>query len=166
MKCSNAKVIFLATSITAGVVVPIAFYTSLALGSSQHSDAASAVLMAADMLKGNWLLKGWYLSTNSYYLTDLLFHLPLVLVLGINPLVMAVVPALLYTLVVGMVLLIVRRATTELADQMERYSRLAVAFSLVAIPGIFASHMTLVFTHPYGHPVFAARGYLPAYGIA
>ena len=37
-----------------------------------NSDSAILIPMAKDILKGNYLLNGWYISTNSYYFTDIL----------------------------------------------------------------------------------------------
>ncbi|WP_212373120.1 hypothetical protein [Acetobacter persici] len=53
-------------------VVLSAFYMSLAATLPLNSDSVSAVLEARDILHGNVLLRGWDLSTEPYYVTEIL----------------------------------------------------------------------------------------------
>nr|WP_159102929.1 hypothetical protein [Acetobacter persici] len=53
-------------------VVLSAFYMSLAATLPLNSDSVSAVLEAQDILHGNILLRGWDLSTEPYYVTEIL----------------------------------------------------------------------------------------------
>lgn len=61
-------------------VVLSAFYMSLAATLPLNSDSVSAVLEAQDILHGNVLLRGWDLSTEPYYVTEIL---PYVVVAGL-----------------------------------------------------------------------------------
>lgn len=56
------------------------FYMSLAATLPLNSDSVSAVLEAQDILHGNVLLHGWDLSTEPYYVTEIL---PYVVVVGL-----------------------------------------------------------------------------------
>jgi hypothetical protein len=64
------------------------------------SDDASIILNAQDMAGGNWLLKDWYLCTDSFYTTDLTFYVPAMMLFGFSDNLLSIVPCFLYSLVV------------------------------------------------------------------
>ncbi|MBV9381188.1 MAG: hypothetical protein JOY82_23600, partial [Streptosporangiaceae bacterium] len=65
-----------------------------------NSDGASNALQAWDMLHGNVLLHGWYLSDVSFYTTELPEYMLVEAVRGLGPDVVHICAALTYTLLV------------------------------------------------------------------
>jgi hypothetical protein len=64
------------------------------------SDGASSALQAWDMLHGNWLLHGWWLSDVSFYTTELPEYMFIETVRGLSPDVVHIAAGLTYTLLV------------------------------------------------------------------
>ncbi|WP_231866844.1 hypothetical protein [Acetobacter malorum] len=81
------------------------FYMSLAATLPLNSDSVSAVLEAQDILHGNVLLHGWDLSTEPYYVTEILPYVVLAGLAGWHLSFYYLVPAM---LMAGMVLLAFR----------------------------------------------------------
>ena len=73
-----------------------------------NSDGASNALQAWDMLHGNLLLHGWWLSDVSFYTTELPQYALLELVFGLHPSVVHLAGAMTYTLVVLLVALLAK----------------------------------------------------------
>jgi hypothetical protein len=71
-----------------------------------NSDSAATALQAWDMLHGNWLLHGWWMSDVSFYTTELPQYLLLELVGGFGVWVVHVAAAMSYTLIVVLVALL------------------------------------------------------------
>ena len=65
------------------------------------SDGAGNALQAWSMLHGNWLLRGWWLSDVSFYVTELPEYVLVETVRGLTPAVVHVSAALTYTLLVA-----------------------------------------------------------------
>ncbi|HLJ60977.1 MAG TPA: hypothetical protein VKZ50_14730 [bacterium] len=57
-----------------------------------NADPASNLLYAADIARGNWLLHGWTLPPDSYWFTDVLIYMVALPILGLNPVLLYVVP--------------------------------------------------------------------------
>jgi hypothetical protein len=72
------------------------------------SDGASNALQAWDMLHGNLLLHGWYLSDVSFYTTELPEYMLVETVRGLRPDVVHISAALTYTLLVLLAALVAR----------------------------------------------------------
>ena len=64
------------------------------------TDGAGNALQAWDMLHGNWLLRGWWLSDVSFYTTELPEYILVETVRGLSPDVVHVAAGLTYTLLV------------------------------------------------------------------
>jgi hypothetical protein len=73
-----------------------------------NSDGASNALQAWDMLHGNLLLHGWYLSDVSFYTTELPEYMLVEAVHGLGPDVVHISAALTYTLLVLLAALVAR----------------------------------------------------------
>jgi hypothetical protein len=72
------------------------------------SDAASNALQASDMLHGNWLLRGWWLSDVSFYTTELPEYILVEWVHGLRPDDVHICAAITYTLLVLLTALVAR----------------------------------------------------------
>ena len=81
----------------------------------ENSDEANILLMASDMLHGNVLLHGWYLSDVSFYTTELPQYALLERLIGLHADTAHVAAAMTYTLVVLMAALLARGATRQAA---------------------------------------------------
>jgi hypothetical protein len=79
----------------------------------ENSDEANILLMASDMLHGNVLLHGWYLSDVSFYTTELPQYALLERLIGLHADTAHVAAAMTYTLVVLMAALLARGATAQ-----------------------------------------------------
>ena len=94
--------------------VVIAFTCSLRLARTRavDSDGASQALQAWDMLHGNVLLHGWWLSDVSFYTTELPEYVLVELVRGLNQDVVHVAAATTYTLVLLLAALLAKGSAT------------------------------------------------------
>jgi hypothetical protein len=81
----------------------------------ENSDEANILLMASDMLHGNVLLHGWYLSDVSFYTTELPQYALLERLIGLHADTAHVAAAMTYTLVVLMAALLARGTTRQAA---------------------------------------------------
>ena len=78
----------------------------------ENSDEANILLMAWDMLHGNVLLHGWYLSDVSFYPTELPQYALLEAIIGLHADTAHVAAAMTYTLVVLLAVLLARGRTS------------------------------------------------------
>jgi hypothetical protein len=85
---------------SAAAAVLFACYLRLSGTVPVNSDGASIALQASDMLHGNLLLHGWWLSDVSFFTTELPQYALLELAFGLHPGVVHVAGAMTYTLVV------------------------------------------------------------------
>jgi hypothetical protein len=96
----------------------LAFAVYLRVSQTEPGDSYGAVstLQAWDMLHGNLLLHGWWLSDVSFYPTELPEYLLVELALGRSPDVVHVAAAITFTIVLGLAVLLARgRATGRAA---------------------------------------------------
>lgn len=103
-----------------------------------HSDAASVVLMADAMTKGDYFLKDWYLSTGSYYTTEIFLYYLFVSVLGITPLIIKYASAIWLLGVVWCTVFLSGKTREGF-----KISSSIVTFSLIAIPSQFVAGQIL-----------------------
>ena len=85
-----------------GFLVLYFFFASLGKLVPAHSDSSYLILYADAMLNGNWLLRGWDLTTVGFY-TEFPFYLVAVRFLGVQPDLVRFVPAFIYALNVALV---------------------------------------------------------------
>ena len=78
----------------------------------ENSDESNILLMAWDMLHGNVLLHGWYLSDVSFYTTELPQYVMLERFIGLHTDTAHVAAAMTYTLVVVLAALLARGSTS------------------------------------------------------
>ena len=113
-----------------GVVVAFTCYLRLARTGAVDSDGASQALQAWDMLHGNVLLHGWWLSDVSFYTTELPEYLLVELVRGLNEDVVHVAAALTYTLVLLAAALLAKGSATGRAGLV----RVLIAVGIMVAP--------------------------------
>jgi hypothetical protein len=98
------------------VVLLFVAYLMMSRTYPENSDEANILLMASDLLHGNVLLHGWYLSDVSFYTTELPQYAMLERLLGLHADTAHVAAAMTYTLVLLVAALLARgRATGQSA---------------------------------------------------
>src|SRR5271155_4309823 len=93
---------------TAGVVLLFVAYLQVSRTYAVNSDSANIMLMSWDMLHGNVLLHGWYLSDVSFITTELPQYLTLERLFGLHADTAHIAAAMTYTLVVVLAVLLAR----------------------------------------------------------
>jgi hypothetical protein len=117
------------------VVAPAAlFLCYLRVSQTEPGDSYGAVftLQAWDMLHGNLLLHGWWLSDVSFYTTELPEYMLVTLVRGVNPDVVHIAAAITYTLLILLVALLAKGRTTG----KEAAVRMLIAAGIMVAPQI------------------------------
>jgi hypothetical protein len=109
----NARrlLIWLAVAVTTLLIFVV--YLMVSRTYPENSDEANILLMASDMLHGNVLLHGWYLSDVSFYTTELPQYALLERLIGLHADTAHVAAAMTYTLVVLVAALLARGGTGE-----------------------------------------------------
>jgi len=103
-------------AIALAVVLLFVAYLMVSRTYPENSDEANILLMASDMLHGNVLLHGWYLSDVSFYTTELPQYAMLERLIGLHADTAHVAAAMTYTLVLLAAALLARgRPTGEAA---------------------------------------------------
>jgi hypothetical protein len=87
-------------------------YLRISRTAPANSDGAANALQAWDMLHGNLLLHGWWLSDVSFYTTELPQYMLVELVHGLNSDVVHVAAAMTYTLLILLVAVLAKGRTT------------------------------------------------------
>ena len=95
------------------------------------ADGASNVLQAWDMLHGNPLLRGWWLSDVSFYTTELPEYMLVELARGLNPGVIHVAGAATYTALLALTALLAKGRATGTAGLL----RVLIAGGIMLAPG-------------------------------
>lgn len=73
-------------------------YLHISYNTGYNSDSASVIIQAKEMAEGNWLLKGWTLSTVTFYFTDALLYACLIKIFGFYHDYIYIVPSIGYAL--------------------------------------------------------------------
>ena len=92
------------------VAAAVAFYTFVSYLAGANSDNMSSLLIARDMASGNFWLKGWSLSAQPFIFTDAVWAALAISIFGDDPLILHVVPALMYVATFALCILLVREA--------------------------------------------------------
>jgi hypothetical protein len=95
-------------AIAAAVVLLFVAYLRVSRTYTENSDSANILLMSWDMLHGNLLLHGWYLSDVSFYPTELPQYAMLEGIIGLHADTAHAAAAMTYTLVVLFAVLLAR----------------------------------------------------------
>jgi hypothetical protein len=122
------------------VVIAFLCYLRLARTRAVDSDGASQALQAWDMLHGNVLLHGWWLSDVSFYTTELPEYMLVELVRGLNQDVVHVAAALTYTLVLLLAALLAKGTATGRAG----LARVLITVGIMIAPQLSSGVKTLL----------------------
>jgi hypothetical protein len=118
-------------------------YLRLSGTSAVNSDSSNIMLMAWDMLHGNLVLHGWYMSDVSFYTTELPQYALLESFLGLHPETAHVAAAMTYTLSVLLAALLARRGESGRAG----VTRMVMAAGIMVAPqlgvGVYALDMAV-----------------------
>jgi hypothetical protein len=104
-----------ATGFAVFAAVLFAVYLRLSRTSPENSDQANILLAASDMLHGNLLLRGWYLTDVSFYTTEVPQYALLEIFFGVHANTAHIAAAMTYTLAVVLAVLVARGGFTSRA---------------------------------------------------
>jgi hypothetical protein len=141
--------------VAAAGIALFACYLRMSSTVPANSDGASNALQAWDMLHGNLLLHGWWLSDVSFYTTELPEYMVVELAHGLNADVVHIGAALTYTLLVALAALLAKgRATGR-----EARVRVLIAAGLMLAPQLGVGTQVLLLSPDHvgtAVPVLAA----------
>jgi hypothetical protein len=115
---------------TAACLVGFVCYLRMSSTVATNSDGASNALQAWDMLHGNLLLHGWWLSDVSFYTTELPEYMLVEVVHGLNADVVHLGAALTYTLLIALAALLAKGRATGT----QGWVRMLIAAGLLLAP--------------------------------
>jgi hypothetical protein len=119
-----------------------AIYLTLSRTVPENSDQANILLVASDMLHGNVLLHGWYLTDVSFYTTELPQYALLEIFFGVHANTAHIAAAMTYTLVVLLAVLLARGGFTSRAAVI----RLLITAGILIAPQLGVGVTALVLT--------------------
>jgi len=119
-----------------------AVYLRLSRTVPENSDQANILLVASDMLHGNLLLHGWYLTDVSFYTTELPQYALLEIFFGVHANTAHIAAAMTYTLVVVLAVLLARGGFTSRAAAI----RMAIAAGILLAPQLGVGVTALILT--------------------
>ena len=119
-----------------------AIYLRLSRTVPENSDQANILLVASDMLHGNVLLHGWYLTDVSFYTTELPQYALLEIFLGVHANTAHIAAAMTYTLVVLLAVLLARGGFTSRAAVV----RLLITAGILVAPQLGVGVTALILT--------------------
>ncbi len=105
---ASARRLLAAAAAVLAVALLFVAYLQVSRTYPENSDESNDLLMAWDMLHGNVLLHGWYLSDVSFYTTELPQYLTLERFFGLHTDTAHIAAAMTYTLVVVLAVLLAR----------------------------------------------------------
>jgi hypothetical protein len=119
-----------------------AIYLRLSRTVPENSDQANILLVASDMLHGNVLLHGWYLTDVSFYTTELPQYALLEIFFGVHANTAHIAAAMTYTLVVLLAVLLARGGFTSRAA----VARLLITAGILVAPQLGVGVTALILT--------------------
>jgi hypothetical protein len=119
-----------------------AVYLRLSRTVPENSDEANVLLVASDMLHGNLLLHGWYVTDVSFYTTEVPQYALLEIFFGLHPDTAHMAAAMTYTLVVVLAVLLARGGFTSRAAVI----RLLIAAGIILAPQLGPGVTALILT--------------------
>ncbi len=125
-----ARRLLAAAAIALTVVLLFVAYLMMSRTYPENSDEANILLMASDMLHGNVLLHGWYLSDVSFYTTELPQYAMLDRLIGLHADTAHVAAAMTYTLVLLLAALLARSG----APRQEAWPRMLLTTGIMVAP--------------------------------
>ena len=150
---ASARRLLAAAAVVLAVALLFVAYLQVSRTYPENSDESNDLLMAWDMLHGNVLLHGWYLSDVSFYTTELPQYLMLERLFGLHTDTAHIAAAMTYTLVVVLAVLLARgpasgnRAGQDQASRREAVPRMLLTAGLMFAPqlgvGVFVLLLSL-----------------------
>src|SRR5580692_1206615 len=135
-----------AAAVALAVALLFVAYLQLSRTYTENSDSANILLMSWDMLHGNVLLHGWYLSDVSFYSTELPQYAALEGLIGLHADTAHVAAAMTYTLVLIFAVLLARGPRDRAAGR-AAWPRMALTGALMIAPqlgvGVFVLLMSV-----------------------
>src|SRR5580692_47024 len=135
-----------AAAVALAVALLFVAYLQLSRTYTENSDSANILLMSWDMLHGNVLLHGWYLSDVSFYSTELPQYAALEGLIGLHADTAHVAAAMTYTLVLIFAVLLARGPRDRAAGR-AAWPRMALTGALMVAPqlgvGVFVLLMSV-----------------------
>ena len=126
-----------------GFVVLFLAYYRLSWTGMVNSDAASNIFQVQDMLHGNVLLHGWWLSDVSFYTTELPQYALIEAVLGPVPAVIHVAAAMTYTLAILLAALVAKGRATGRAGALRMVTAAGIMLAPQPGRGVFVLDLAL-----------------------
>src|SRR5271165_1893380 len=121
-------------AVAAAVVLLFVAYLRISRTYTENSDSANILLMSWDMLHGNLLLHGWYLSDVSFYPTELPQYAVFEALLGLHADTAHVAAAMTYTLVLLFAVLLARGRTSGRPVMSSAWPPMALTAGLMIAP--------------------------------
>jgi hypothetical protein len=121
-------------AIVLAVVVLFVAYLRVSRTYPENSDEANILLMSWDMLHGNLLLHGWYLSDVSFYPTELPQYAMLEALIGLHTDTAHVAAAMTYTLAVLFAVLLARGRTSGRPEMGTAWPSMTLTAGLMIAP--------------------------------
>ncbi len=145
---ASARRLLAAAAAVLAVVLLFVAYLQMSRTYPENSDESNDLLMAWDMLHGNVLLHGWYLSDVSFITTELPQYLVLERFFGLHTDTAHIAAAMTYTLVVVLAVLLARgRVGRDQASRREAVPRMLLTVGLMFAPqlgvGVFVLLLSL-----------------------
>ncbi len=145
---ASARRLLAAAAAVLAVALLFVAYLQVSRTYPENSDESNDLLMAWDMLHGNVLLHGWYLSDVSFYTTELPQYLMLERLFGLHTDTAHIAAAMTYTLVVVLAVLLARgRVGQDQTSRREAAPRMLLTASLMFAPqlgvGVFVLLLSL-----------------------
>jgi hypothetical protein len=138
---SRRRWVEVAAFVLAGAAL-FAVYLRLSRTVPENSDEANVLLAASEMLHGNLLLHGWYLTDVSFYTTEVPQYALLEIFFGVHPDTAHIAAAMTYTLVVVLAVLLARGGFTSRAGVI----RLLIAAGIILAPQLGPGVTALILT--------------------
>ena len=144
----SARRLLAAAAAVLAVALLFVAYLQMSRTYPENSDESNDLLMAWDMLHGNVLLHGWYLSDVSFITTELPQYVVLARLFGLHADTAHVAAAMTYTLVVVLAVLLARgRVGQDQAARREAAPRMLLTAGLMFAPqlgvGVFVLLLSL-----------------------
>jgi hypothetical protein len=121
-------------AVAAAVILLFVAYLRISRTYTENSDSANILLMSWDMLHGNLLLHGWYLSDVSFYPTELPQYAVLEALFGLHADTAHVAAAMTYTLVLLLAVLLARGRTSGRPEMSSAWPPMALTAGLMIAP--------------------------------
>jgi hypothetical protein len=119
-----------------------AVYLRLSRTLPENSDMANVLLVASDMLHGNLVLHGWYLTDVSFYTTEVPQYALLEIFFGVHANTAHIAAAMTYTLVVVLAVLLARGGFTSRAA----VTRMLITAGILLAPQLGTGVRPLILT--------------------